>query len=89
MKDGKMIHRAYKGNIHSERLTIMQTDFGFEFIHQKFKRTNPSQAERKLNIKPKRNLLDEQVYKFRSLVDQDFSQMPFFDLMKNFNLNPE
>lgn len=84
MSEGKMVHRAYSGNIKSERLTIFELSSGFEFIYQKFKRTNPSQAERKLDIKPKRNLLSEAKYFYPNLDDVDLSDFPFFHLMKDF-----
>ena len=89
MSEPKQIYQRYSGNIKSDKLTVFQSGTVYKFIYQKFIRTNPSQAERKLGFKPKRNLVSEQVFEFteNELSNIDFNQYPFSHLTDKFSLD--
>lgn len=89
MSETHPIFQKYSGNLRSDKLTVSKIELAFKFLYQKFRRTNPSQSERKKGFKPQRILVSESVYEFENLRDVDFKTMPFFHLMTEFNIDDQ
>lgn len=80
----QQVYKKFSNGKNSEMLTIFEDNGKFTFNHQTFKRSNPSQLQRKLGFKPKRVLISEQSYEFTNLENVDLNTYPFSDLVKEF-----
>lgn len=83
-ENSKPIFKNHSGNRKSEKLTIYPNGNDFKFVYQKFDRTNPSQTEREAGIKPKRLLLEEQIFYIADLSKSNLDQFPFSHLVQDF-----
>lgn len=80
----QQIYQHYSGKTISDRLTVFKDNETYVFLYQKFKRSNPSQSERKLGFKPKRIITHEERYVLTRLNTVDFKQYPFNHLLESF-----
>lgn len=84
MQEAQQIYQRYSGKAVSDRLTVFKDNETYIFLYQKFKRSNPSQSERKLGFKPKRIMTHEKQYSLSQLESVDFKLYPFEHLLENF-----
>lgn len=80
----EQIYQRYSGKAVSDRLTVFKDNDTYIFLYQKFKRSNPSQSERKLGFKPRRVMTSETRYELSQLNTVDFKLYPFEHLLENF-----
>lgn len=80
----QQIYQHYSGKTVSDRLTVFKDNETYIFLYQKFKRSNPSQSERKLGFKPRRTMTLEKRYELTQLNTVDFKLYPFKHLLENF-----
>lgn len=87
-KSEERIYQKYSGRKNqSDKLTIFKTPVSYLFLYQTFRRTNPTQTERKQGFKPKRILLSEQSFVFSNLEQVNFNELPFSHLMDDFQIS--
>lgn len=80
----EQIYQHYSGKAVSDRLTVFKDNETYIFLYQKFKRSNPSQSERKLGFKPQRIMTHEDRYELTQLKSVDFKLYPFKHLLEKF-----
>jgi hypothetical protein len=83
----KPIYRKHQGDRESTRLSVYPYKNGFNFVYEKFSRTNPNLKERKAGLKQFRILLGASTYFITDVSNKNLSKYPFHSMLGDYEPN--